>query len=173
MNLFTEAILIVLFSCQIVAQNGPLFLVATKTDTQQGDDSLYEATTYTQVESSDYNHQCECQVHMSENTLSYQGLDYNSRVELCNSSDTTFLDFCSSLLFQTENGDNYTYNIRVQTAVEDITNTMGIYDNREELCEVAENIRDALQKFESILERTLVCVYLKACENKTTCLVSH
>ena len=172
MILFAEAVLIVLFSCQIVAQNDPLFLVATKSDTQQGDDALYQPTTYTQVESSEYSHNCDCEVHMSENTLSYQGLDYNSRVELCNSSNTTFLDFCSSLLFQAESGNNFTYNIKVQTAVEDSTGTIGVYNNREELCRDAENIRNKLQMFESILKRTLVCVYLKACENKTTCLVS-
>lgn len=172
MSLLAEAVLIVLFSCQIVAQNDPLFLVATKSDTQQGDDAVYQATTYTQVESSESDPICECEVHMSENTLSYQGLDNNSRVELCNSSNTTFLDFCSNLLFQAENGNNYTYNIRVQTAVEDSTDATGVYNNREELCREAESIRDKLQNFESILKRTLVCVYLKACENKTTCLVS-
>lgn len=148
-----------LVSSHVQAEEGSLFLVVRNRTNDTEGDCVYQGTTYNLSNNS----RCQCITEEGSHSL----LHYQDRIETCMTSDlTSTLDICSTLEL-----DDSMYQIEVQSVNTSSTSSR-IYKNIGELCERVERVREALSRFESLLTRTLVCVYLSTCKEKTKCLVS-
>ena len=94
--------------------------------------------------------------------------DLETRVKLCINGNTTVLDFCQTAFFDSDNDSNSFYLLTKLSNESQNTS----YGSQSELCEDVENVRQELFNYEWILDRTLVSVYIRTCDNKTQCLVS-
>ena len=119
---------------------------------------LYQTTTYTNGSAS--GSRCICQAVQGENSL----LEYSSNIDSCISDpySPSALGVCSLLVFS-----NDTYRIEVENAKNPSSLTMNVT----QFCAKMELVRESLAKFETLLAQTLVCVYLKSCDEKNLCLV--
>lgn len=145
------ALFFLIYAGSLMAQDSFLYLVVNRDTELSDDNSFYEGTVYNET-----GRPCECVSTKVDTTR----VDLNN--ETCSSGNP--LDFCSKIYFE---GDGV-YNISVS-----FTNDTsdGIY-TCETLLSTMEKIRERLRVFELLMARTLVCVYLQSCDNKTRCLVS-
>lgn len=88
--------------------------------------------------------------------------------ETCSATTGVDVGFCNFVL---DNFSGISYTVRTECA-NTSTNPEDTFANREELCSTVTKITDYLGDFKSILDRTLVDVYLRSCQEKTVCLVS-
>ena len=144
--------------------NGSIFLVITKNSTFQPNmDDFPKATVYNST-SDRINLQCAVE---RDSSFLHQ-TDLETRVELCINGNTTVLDFCQTAFFDSDNDDNSFYlSMKLSNESQDT-----FYSSQDRLCEDVEDVRQELFNYEWILDRTLVSVYIRTCENKTQCLVS-
>ena len=85
----------------------------------------------------------------------------------CLGDTDELLDLCQAAF----DDYNQTYCLTTQTAAAGNNDSIYLY-NRTKLCDQLNSIRREYLNFRSILDRTLVGVYAKTCENKSMCLVS-
>ena len=146
--------------------NGSIFLVITRNSTIQPNihvDDFPKATVYNST-SDRINLQCAVE---RDSSFLHQ-TDLKTRVELCINGNTTILDFCQTAFFDSDNDNNSFYLLmKLSNESQDTFNS-----SLDKLCEDVENVRQELFNYEWILDRTLVSVYIRTCENKTQCLVS-
>lgn len=150
-------ILVFLLSFALIYSQEPLLLSIRKVTNDTRNVSYNRGTTYI----SSNNSRCQCIVREGDQSL----LQYQDRTDMCLSSNLTdTLDICASLLFN----DNLTYTIEPRVA----SSSNFTYSDIGELCAAVDKVRRDLSVFESLLARTVVCVYLGTCDDKNKCLVS-
>ena len=88
----------------------------------------------------------------------------------CSADSDVDLGFCKSVF---GNFSGVPYSVRIECADPSMTNQENTFQDPDELCSTVAKITDYLGFFRSILDRTLVDVYLKSCADKGVCLVSR
>ena len=150
---FSLILLLHAVSTQQTACNGRLLLVISENE-------IIERTTSTLVEYINGSSRGECfAVDQDLNLTSSQ---------VCSTDTGVDLGFCK---FVFANFSSTPYSVRTECANTSM-NLENTFADRDELCSTVTKITDYLGYFKNILDRTLVDVYLKSCDDKTVCLVS-
>ena len=113
--------------------------------------------------------QCGCEITESSALMGLPAA-FQERVNTCNERPEDYgIGVCTSVFANFSSGP---YNVTLATTNQTDMDQPLTFASRRELCEKMETVRNELLLFQSLLDRTLVCVFTLTCENKTSCLVS-